>query len=161
MDSRLSSRPRRAHARNNGNCIRDPQGGAGDYRLNVSWQPTAGGEVGPPFGRGSGRGRDRDRDRDSRVALQWSGDVDGNLLITLRSGGISYKTVRGSDPRGIQSSFNGLPAGSGNIDVTQREGRGQVTVIQQPTRENGYTAVLRVLDPQPGYGHYSFDVTWR
>ena len=36
-----------------------------------------------------------------------------------------------------------------------------LVVIQQPTAENGYTAVLRVRDPKPGYGHYTFDVNWR
>ena len=36
----------------------------------------------------------------------------------------------------------------------------QVTVVQQPTAANGYTAVIRIQDPQRGPGHYSFEVTW-
>jgi hypothetical protein len=135
--------------------IRDPQGGADNYRLNAYWQPVAAGEVGPPFGRADGRARG------GRVALQWNGEVDDNLLITLRPRGVSYRTVSGSDPRAIESSFNGLPSGVTNIDVNVRDGRGQVFVVQQPTPANGYTAVLRVRDPQPGYGHYSFDVLWQ
>lgn len=131
--------------------IRDPQPGTGDYRLDAYWQPAAAGELGPPF----------NRSRANRVALQWSGEVDDNLLITLRPGGVSYRTVAGDEPRRIESSFNGIPAGATGVDVNLLEGRGQVNVIQQPTPDNGYTAVLRVRDPEQGYGHYTFDVVWR
>ena len=36
-----------------------------------------------------------------------------------------------------------------------------VSVVQQPTSWNGYTAIIRVYDPRPSYGYYSFDVSWR
>src|SRR5205823_1107052 len=124
---------------------------SGEYSLNGFWQPSAAGELGPPFNRGYG----------SRVALEWSGDVDQSLLITLRPGGVAYRTVGGDRPREIESSFNGLPSGVTNVDVSLREGRGEVIVVQQPTPENGYTAVIRVRDPQPGFGHYSFNVLWQ
>jgi hypothetical protein len=138
--------------------VRDPQGGASNYRLNVYWQAVSGGEVGPAYG----------RDRDNRGALgggqralQWSGDVDDNLLITLRPGGVAYRTVRGSDPRGIQSSFRGMPTNVTGVTVSVREGRGSVDVVQQPSAANGYTALIRVRDPQSGFGHYNFDVMWQ
>lgn len=135
--------------------IRDPQGGAGDYRLNAYWQPVAAGEVGPPFGRA------RAMARRGRTALQWSGDVDDNLVLVLRPAGLSYRAVRGRQPMNIQSSFNGLPRNAAMIDVEQVDGRGSVSVVQQPSPDNGYTAMIRVVDPQSGYGHYSFDVRWR
>lgn len=145
--------------------VRDPQGGAGNYRLNAYWQPVSAGEVGPPFGRGRGYGRDRDRDRDrdygSRTALMWSGDVDDNLEILVQPSGVSYRTLRGAPPRRVQSAFSRLPRGDIVLDASQTEGRGQVVVLQQPTSENGYTARIRVRDPQPGYGHYAFNLTWR
>lgn len=135
--------------------IRDPEGGVGSYRVNVYWQPAASGEVGPPFGRAMGRRGRR------RVALQWSGNVDDKLLIMLRPSGLSYRTLDGRAPEGIESSFNGLPAAATMVDVRQTEGRGSVTVVQQPSPDNGYTAMIRVVDPQSGYGHYSFEVMWR
>ena len=145
--------------------IRDPEGGVGNYRVNVYWQPVASGEVGPPFGRGRGMGGramgERGMGRRGRVALQWSGNVDDKLLIMLRPSGLSYRTVDGRSPEGIQSSFTGLPAAARMVDVRQTEGRGSVTVVQQPSADNGYTAMIRVVDPQSGYGHYSFDVMWR
>lgn len=93
--------------------------------------------------------------------MSWSGDVDDNLAITLRPAGVTYRTLSGKDPRGIQSSLGVIPQNAVQLTVVQNEGRGTVVVVQQPTAQNGYTAVLRVSDPQPGYGHYRFDVNWR
>jgi hypothetical protein len=138
--------------------VRDPQGGIGGYRLNAYWQPVSAGEVGPPFGRGRGYGR---RGYGNRVALMWSGDVDDHLEILLQPGGVSYSTIRGAPPRRVQSAVTRVPPGASELDVDQTEGRGQVFIVQQPTAENGYTARIRVRDPQPGYGHYAFTVTWR
>ena len=45
--------------------------------------------------------------------------------------------------------------------VTNAQGRGHVTVVQQPSAYNGYTTIVRVRDPQGGYGYYDFDLTWR
>lgn len=146
--------------------IRDPQGGADNYRLNVLWQPVAAGDVMSPFDRADIRGRGRGRygmngNGMNRTALRWSGDVDDNLEIQLRPGSVNYRTIRGAVPRNVQAQFGGLPNDVRQIVVQQTEGRGQVVVVQQPTPQNGYLALLRVRDPQGGYGHYAFDVTWR
>ncbi|MGH7616560.1 MAG: hypothetical protein ACREPM_04970 [Gemmatimonadaceae bacterium] len=133
--------------------VRDPQGGSGTYRLNAYWQPASGGEVGTPMERG--RAFDR-----NRTALIWSGDVDDNLEILLQPSGISYRTIRGAEPRGVQSAINRIPSEPVQLDVSQTAGRGQVVVTQQPTAENGYTARIRVRDPQPGFGHYAFTIAW-
>jgi hypothetical protein len=137
--------------------VRDPQGGVGSYRINAYWQPVAAGEVGPPFNRDRGVGRNIG----NRTALMWSGDVDDNLEILLQPSGVSYRTVRGAPPRGVQSAVSRIPSGNVELQVNETEGRGQIVVTQQPTAENGYTARIRVRDPQPGYGHYAFNVTWR
>jgi hypothetical protein len=38
-----------------------------------------------------------------------------------------------------------------------RQGRGRVDVVQQPNSGNRWTAIIRISDPQPGYGHYEID----
>lgn len=141
--------------------VRDPQGGTGAYRLNAFWQPSAAGEVERPYGPPGGRDHGIGRDLGNRVALMWSGDVDDNLEILLQPSGISYRTLRGASPRGVQSALTRMPRSDAELEVNQTEGRGQVVVTQQPTAENGYTARIRVRDPQPGFGHYAFNVTWR
>jgi citrate lyase beta subunit len=42
-----------------------------------------------------------------------------------------------------------------------RAGRGTVEVVQQPNASNRWTAVIRVHDPQSGYGHYDVEAFWR
>ena len=48
-----------------------------------------------------------------------------------------------------------------NRPTSVRQGRGSVSVIEQPSQYNNYTAVVRVLDPQGGYGYYDFDLIWQ
>jgi len=135
--------------------IRDPRGGSGFYRIAADWQPSEAGEVGPPLE------RPMISDYDRHIALRWSGDVDDDLEITLGPNAISYNTLQGRDPRLVESTLSGVPAGSLGISVTEREGRDPVIVTQQPSPDNGYTAKLRIHDLEPGYGHYSFDIIWR
>ena len=54
-----------------------------------------------------------------------------------------------------------MPWPAAQLEINQIEGRGEASVIQQPTAENGFTAKVRVRDPQPGFGHYAFMVMWR
>ena len=69
--------------------------------------------------------------------------------------GKSVKNVRADLARG------GLPRNEVQVFVTDLNGRGTVNVVQQPSSYNNYTAVIRVYDPRPGYGDYSFDLNWR
>src|SRR4051812_5794312 len=73
--------------------IRDPLPGAADYQVTAAWQAAANGDVGPPYGRARGYGRGNMRlPEANRVVLRWSGDVDDNLRIMMRAGGVGYRT---------------------------------------------------------------------
>ncbi len=54
-----------------------------------------------------------------------------------------------------------MPRGNANVTVVQNSGRGSVTVVQQPSSWNNYTTVIRIRDPQGGYGYYDFDLMWQ
>jgi hypothetical protein len=47
-----------------------------------------------------------------------------------------------------------------SVSVVKRRGRGEIFVEQQPSRENDYTAVVRVRDSRGGASDYEFDLTW-
>ena len=123
--------------------------------------------------RGYGNGRDDNngrygngRDRDGRWnngSMHWTGSVDGTTEIRIRQKDVYYRTLSGSRPRDVQTRLNGAAISSSTQTVELRDarGRGQVTVVQQPSRYNDYTAVIRVTDPMGGYGRYDFDVIWR
>ena len=164
--------------------IRDLRGGADRYHLSAFWRSYS-----DRWDRGNGRGRgrngnddyDTDRDRGdwgrnggvdtrdrgpwdtgsySRNVLHWTGNVDDVLEIRIQGQRADYRTISGSTPRNVQADLNSVPQRDLQLRVSQRQGRGDVFVVQQPSSVNGYTAVIRVRDPQGGYGFYDFDLTW-
>lgn len=158
---------------------RDP--GADSYRVTVYWTPAYAGRGNRDMngrrdrdrddrdnmgrhegvGRGMGRGNARGG-RNSAAVLRWSGDVDSDVEIRWGPNGVTQRNVSGNSLRNVRSSQSGGGVmQGGTVTVSQRAGRGSVQVVQQPSAANGWTAVLRVRDPQPGYGHYDFDVTWQ
>jgi hypothetical protein len=161
--------------------IQDPSNGADDYRVAGYWQRNANGDV---YGRNrndrdnhdydrDGRGRDRDdrgypeRDRNgvgngqynNQSMLHWSGNVDGELEIRVQNGRVDYRTLSGAQPTSVRADRgNSAARNAGRVAVAQNQGRGSVTVLQQPASNNGYTTVIRVRDPQGGYGFYDFNL---
>ena len=135
-------------------------------------------------GNGNGRwGRDDGDDRDqgipsridprdrsnggwnngSGAALRWSGSVDSEVEIRLSGRRVDERALSGGATRDARSSVlgDGLPRRDAQLIIAQHQGRGTVYVAQQPTAYNGYTAVIRIRDPQGGYGYYDFEVDYR
>jgi hypothetical protein len=135
--------------------IYDRSGGADRYRLAAYWQPVrsrwgyGSGDIDDRFGYGSGM-------------LRWTGAVDDQVEIRIRGRDVDTRTLSGNGVRDVRANLNGraLPRRDVTVSVRERSGRGSVTVVQQPSQWNGYTAVIRVRDRQGGFGYYDFDVTW-
>jgi hypothetical protein len=159
--------------------IVDRAGGSDNYRVTAYWQSYSNGDY---IGNGSnnrGRARGRDRDNDgipdnrertdiygrnsNQGILHWSGNVDGELEIRIQNGRVSYRNLSGAQPTGIRADGGNLsmPRYDATVSVAEGSGRGSVYVVQQPSANNGYTTVVRVRDPQGGYGYYDFDLVWR
>lgn len=157
--------------------VRDGQSGASNYHIAAYWQPYANGEVvGRKRGRhnggygngayengGYGNGGYGNRGNANGSMFHWSGNVDGQLEIRIQNGRVDYRTLSGQQPTGVRSNLGNttMSRGASGVGVSQNQGRGTVTVMQQPAAYNGYTTVIRVSDPQGGYGHYDFDLYWR
>jgi hypothetical protein len=102
------------------------------------------------------------RDRNGRGAngqqelFEWAGRVDREIRIQAGRGSAQIINM-GSNERnngGRFRSMNLLPSQDGTVTVQVLEGRGQVDVIQQPSRRNGYTTVVRLRDPDGGASRY-------
>jgi hypothetical protein len=165
--------------------IIDPQGGADRYRISAFWQGDQYGSTDDRYGRpgdygrdlpGRGNGRDRANDRNDwprtgipgrggeRTAFHWTGNVDDALEIRIQGDRIDYRTLSGQGVRNVYTDMagGGIPRGEDvTLQVQVRDGRGNVQVVQEPNARNGYVGVIRVYDPQPSFGRYDFDVTWR
>ncbi|MEP6495293.1 MAG: hypothetical protein ABJF01_21580 [bacterium] len=156
--------------------IRDSRGGADQYHITAYWESYSNGDYA-----GKGRGRDNRDNRDGRDGgyrprdnaqngrlgnqglLHWSGNVDGELEIRMQNGRVEYRTISGAAPTSIRANVGSgsSPRTNATVNVAQSSGRGSVNVVQQPSSWNGYTTVVRVRDPQGGYGFYDFDLMWQ
>jgi hypothetical protein len=92
--------------------------------------------------------------------MHWSGDVDDTATIR-----VSGRDVRvDGNLKGVRNSRadwrGSLPRGGTRVYVRDADGRGRIRVLQQPSRENGYTAVVGIRDSDAGRGHYDFTLQW-
>ena len=160
--------------------ISDNDGGADNYRVTAYFTPNNGGYArgnrGRGMGRDSGYGRTDDRRRDDRydrgrggnqaqdiASLHWSGDVDGEVQLVWRGGDVNQRLISGNVIRRASTNVSGnaMRAQNGQLTVSLREGRGRVDVVQQPSASNRYTGIIRIIDPQAGYGHYDITASIR
>jgi len=165
--------------------IRDRSSGVDDYRVTAYWMPDEYGNGswndrdgypnrprdrddrddrnnGGRWGRGNG-GYGNGNGNYDREVLRWAGDVDDALEIRIQGYHVDYRTLSGKSVRNVRANLasGGLPRNDVQVFVTDQYGRGSVSVVQQPSSWNNYTAVIRVYDPRPGYGAYNFDLSWR
>jgi hypothetical protein len=168
--------------------IQDPRSGSDTYRLAAYWQAYSNGDV---YGRNRGRDRGRDDRDDiyrgrqngnsqgnypsngggyypggvygNNTMMHWSGNVDDDLEIRIQNGRLVYRVLSGKDPSSIRADQTNLniPNGARGVSVVQNQGRGTVVVTQQPSSWNAYTTVIRIRDPQGGYGFYDFSLMWQ
>jgi hypothetical protein len=131
--------------------IRDDGRRADRYRVVAYWQP---------IGRGGWGAGDVDRGNVGGM-LRWTGAVDDEVEIRIQGRNVDTRNLSGNGARDVRATINrALPRRDLQVSVRERQGRGTVTVVQQPGQWNGYTAVIRVRDRQGGFGYYDFDVSW-
>jgi hypothetical protein len=120
-------------------------------------------EIGVGGGNG-GRDDDGGYDRPQRPVsgrVTWRGTVDDEVQLTIRGRDLETRTISGSEFRNESFNFtSALPNRNVTVEVNRRKGRGRVTVIQQPTRNNDFTAVIQILDKDSGNREYELDISW-
>jgi hypothetical protein len=80
----------------------------------------------------------------------------------IRGRSVQERTLSGAqmgEGRPVFSS--GLPAEPVRVSVRTIAGRGEVRLIQQPSRQNGYTAIVEVYDPARGAQDYRLQINWQ
>ncbi len=94
--------------------------------------------------------------------VYWFGSVDDKVQLTIRGITLEQKTVGGRPmPDGNHSFTAPLPQTAVTVTAIKIEGRGSVSVIQQPTAENGFTAIVEISDPRGGAAEHFIDISWR
>lgn len=92
--------------------------------------------------------------------MTWRGRVDDDVRILVRGGSAQVETIGGTPYYDAVTNFTASLPRRANVTLIKRRGRGEVFVEQQPSRENDYTAVVRIRDPKGGADNYEFELTW-
>jgi len=113
--------------------------------------------------------RDRGGDRpprneeDGRASgrLRWSGTVDGESQLLVRRSDVESRTLSGLPVSGTAFNFtSALPRRAVDVRLAKKKGRGDVQIVQQPSRNNDFTAVVQIRDEKGGSDDYEFELTW-
>jgi len=88
--------------------------------------------------------------------------VDDRAEVEFRWDQVLVRTLAGQPARDAGSQCNApLPQGGvRNFQLVSAEGRGTAQLASQPSAENGWAAVIRIQDPEPGEAPYKFQLTW-
>lgn len=134
--------------------IDDRQPGAALYALEFYWGD--GEALRDPF---DPKGKKKDRD-DEQVS--WSGRVDGEVLVRC-AGTTCQSEARSGQPVGRERIRvrRVMPSSPFLATLENAKGRGEIRLIEQPSHQNGYTAVVLISDPESGASNYSFSLAWR
>lgn len=110
-------------------------------------------------GGGGGGGRGDDGRTTGRV--RWRGTVDDDVHLVIRDNQVEVRTIGGSPYYNATFNFTSpLPRRRVNVSAVRLKGRGDVVVIQQPSRDNDFTAVVQIRDPSGGAREYEIEVSW-
>lgn len=114
-------------------------------------------------GGGGGWPRPDEDDNDGRTSgrVRWRGTVDDNVQLVIRDDQIEVRTIGGSVyENGTYNFTSPLPRRRLSVSVNKISGRGEVRVLQQPSRDNDYTAVVEIRDPKGEARDYEIEVSW-
>jgi hypothetical protein len=94
--------------------------------------------------------------------VAWSGTVDGVDEVIISGSSASVRHVIGAPPREVKASFSApIPRSPVSVALISSNGRGVISVVQQPSAENGYTAIVRIDDSAKGGDkRYEFTLRW-
>ncbi len=133
--------------------VRDRRGGSGNYAFTLAWEKQHYRDV--DHGRWIPEPGNRVR------GLRWTGRVDGRDLIFIRGNRLWTEHREGQPIRDEDYRFyQPLPNANRVVTVRKVEGRGSVRVIEQPSRNNNYTATILIEDGDGGADRYEIEVEW-
>lgn len=92
----------------------------------------------------------------------WRGMVDDRVHLVISGTSVELRTLSGRETTDVSYSFTmPLPRADAVVRVVKIEGRGTASVIQQPSAENGYQAIVEVYDRASGARDYQLEIIWR
>ena len=96
-----------------------------------------------------------------RPALTWEGEVNGTAVLIVEGDRVDVDSRSAGSVSRTSYRFNTpLQADSGRITVENRQGSGRVRVIEQPSRNNNFSAVVEISSRNRTPQFMSLDFYW-
>lgn len=101
-------------------------------------------------------------DSGNREYFRWKGRVDGVDDILVRGSEVRIEHVSAMPIQKQDHRFSApLPFAEVELTLEVLRGRGSVRLLEQPTKRNQFTAVIRVDDQDhSGDSDYEFEISW-
>ena len=88
--------------------------------------------------------------------------VDNEARVTVRGDSVFIRTIAGRDPWDDGSECNmplpDRPVPDFRFEV--KDSRNEIRLLSEPSRRNGFAAIVRIRDGSGGFGRYHFRLTW-
>lgn len=124
--------------------VYDSRGGASDYQLDIGWETS---NIEEPYQPGR---------------VYWSGRVDNRVNVIIAGDYVRSLDAAGTGMSNVNFNITGyLARRNGNfVSVRKLRGRGEVIVIQQPTWDNDFTAIIQIIDNDRSADDYQIEISW-
>lgn len=130
--------------------LNDIQRTIGDIQRSLNFGGGGGGPFPIPGGGGSLSG-----------SVRWQGTVDDNVYVQIQGSFVDVRAISGTPYNNGSYNFtSALPYRSVNVRLNKIRGRGDMRVIQQPNRDNNFTAIVQIQDSNRGASDYEFELSW-
>lgn len=94
-------------------------------------------------------------------SLTWTGRVDDEIYLEIRGRRVTERRISGQPTYNVNYNFTSpLPRSQVNVEVRRLRGRGNVDIVEQPSQQNNFTAVIRIRDGSGGADNYEIEVRW-
>jgi len=146
--------------------IDDNQSGADNYEIEMEWNGTYDSRNYGVYDRSRNDGiygrSDNNQSYSGPGTMTWRGRVDDYVELNIQGNRVRSREREGSQTLNEQVSFsNPLPRANVTVSVRKRDGRGRVSVVQQPNQSNNYTAIVKIDDDKGGADDYEIEMEWR
>lgn len=113
-------------------------------------------------GNNGGDTGDNNGDNSAAGRAFWRGTVDKEVRLVIRDRDVETRLISGNPYSDGNFSFTSpLPTRNVSIEVIKKKGRGNVRVLQQPRRNNDYTAIIQIYDEGGGAREYELEIFWQ
>jgi hypothetical protein len=120
-----------------------------------------GGGIGIGNGGGIGPGNGGGQGGYTSGSMRWRGTVDDTTQIKVQESNVDVSAISGNPNSNNTFNFTSpLPDRRVTVRLNKIRGRGDIRIVQQPSRDNDFTAIIEIRDPNRGPDDYEFELSW-